>query len=266
MVLPEIQQLAIGIGPYAASAIASYLLAKSYDGLIEAIIGKKKRGTWDQQELEEALTTILSEQTEPELLTEIKAAIDEDRERFEEISKEVQKLHKGHQWLAKQTKKLETGHGIIIERLEKLGILKTMSDVLLHTHDTTLRIEEKMLTKQDLLEAIEEFRDAVKTVEEPTQSPPPGVSQKPLLFIPPTLLGKASTENRAVNGPGSLRSPLILGCSAPLGYPEPPNFTGRKQERQMLTQWLLEDREHPLLSLVAIGGMGKSHLAWRWLQ
>ena len=67
-------------------------------------------------------------------------------------------------------------------------------------------------------------------------------------------------------GSPSLRSTFILGCSAPLGYPEPPNFTGRKQERQMLTDWLLEDREHPLLSLVAIGGMGKSPLAWRWLQ
>ena len=57
--------------------------------------------------------------------------------------------------------------------------------------------------------------------------------------------------------------PLIF---IPHPYPEAPNFTGRKKERAMLTKWLLEDTEHPLLSMVAIGGMGKSALCWRWLQ
>ncbi|UCH88408.1 MAG: tetratricopeptide repeat protein [Thermoplasmata archaeon] len=52
----------------------------------------------------------------------------------------------------------------------------------------------------------------------------------------------------------------------PHPYPEAPNFTGRFTEKQMLTNWLTGDPEHPLLSLVAIGGMGKSALAWRWLQ
>jgi hypothetical protein len=43
------------------------------------------------------------------------------------------------------------------------------------------------------------------------------------------------------------------------------NFTGRVHERQRLTEWLAEDKR-PALALVALGGMGKSSLAWAWLQ
>ena len=45
----------------------------------------------------------------------------------------------------------------------------------------------------------------------------------------------------------------------------PPNFTGRKAERAMLDGWLGADGAHPLLSLRALGGFGKSALAWHWL-
>ncbi len=45
-------------------------------------------------------------------------------------------------------------------------------------------------------------------------------------------------------------------------YPMPPNFTGRVDERAMLTHWLGADAAHPLLSLRALGGFGKSALAW----
>ena len=48
-------------------------------------------------------------------------------------------------------------------------------------------------------------------------------------------------------------------------YPLQEHFTGRARERQMLTQWLKDD-DHPMLALVAIGGMGKSALTWAWLQ
>ena len=48
-------------------------------------------------------------------------------------------------------------------------------------------------------------------------------------------------------------------------YPMPPNFTGRVDERAMLTGWLGADVAHPLLSLRALGGFGKSALAWHWL-
>jgi len=48
-------------------------------------------------------------------------------------------------------------------------------------------------------------------------------------------------------------------------YPMPPNFTGRAEERKMLTDWLVADAAHPLLVLRALGGFGKSALAWHWL-
>jgi hypothetical protein len=47
-------------------------------------------------------------------------------------------------------------------------------------------------------------------------------------------------------------------------YPMHENFTGRNQEREMLTNWLIKD-SHPMLSVIAIGGMGKTALAWHWL-
>ena len=43
------------------------------------------------------------------------------------------------------------------------------------------------------------------------------------------------------------------------------NFTGRKQERDELTAWLADDA-YPIYALVAIGGMGKSALAWYWMK
>jgi tetratricopeptide (TPR) repeat protein len=48
-------------------------------------------------------------------------------------------------------------------------------------------------------------------------------------------------------------------------YPMPPNFTGRRAERDMLTGWLNAENEHPLLILCALGGFGKSALTWHWL-
>lgn len=50
----------------------------------------------------------------------------------------------------------------------------------------------------------------------------------------------------------------------PHPYPMPPNFTGRVDERQMLTDWL-DEEAHPLLILRALGGFGKSALTWHWL-
>jgi tetratricopeptide (TPR) repeat protein len=48
-------------------------------------------------------------------------------------------------------------------------------------------------------------------------------------------------------------------------YPMPPNFTGRVAERAMLDKWLEADTAHPLLSLRALGGFGKSALVWHWI-
>lgn len=49
-------------------------------------------------------------------------------------------------------------------------------------------------------------------------------------------------------------------------YPMPPNFTGRRAERDMLSRWLETDGTHPLFVLRALGGFGKSALTWHWLM
>ncbi len=48
-------------------------------------------------------------------------------------------------------------------------------------------------------------------------------------------------------------------------YPLQPNFTGRIAERKWLTEWFTAD-SHPVCVVEAIGGMGKSALAWYWLH
>jgi tetratricopeptide (TPR) repeat protein len=48
-------------------------------------------------------------------------------------------------------------------------------------------------------------------------------------------------------------------------YPMPPNFTGRAAELKMLDDWL-EDNTNRLFILRALGGFGKSALAWQWIN
>lgn len=48
-------------------------------------------------------------------------------------------------------------------------------------------------------------------------------------------------------------------------YPLQANFTGRINERRELTAWLADDAR-PICALVAMGGMGKSALAWYWIK
>jgi tetratricopeptide (TPR) repeat protein len=49
-------------------------------------------------------------------------------------------------------------------------------------------------------------------------------------------------------------------------YPLELGFTGRTQELATLGEWFSQDKEHPLFALVAMGGTGKSALAWYWQQ
>jgi tetratricopeptide (TPR) repeat protein len=48
-------------------------------------------------------------------------------------------------------------------------------------------------------------------------------------------------------------------------YPMPPNFTGRADEQKMLDNWLA-DNTNRLFILRALGGFGKSALAWQWIN
>lgn len=47
-------------------------------------------------------------------------------------------------------------------------------------------------------------------------------------------------------------------------YPLQENFTGRLKERAMLTEWVRDGQ--PILSLIGMGGLGKSALTWFWLH
>jgi len=49
-------------------------------------------------------------------------------------------------------------------------------------------------------------------------------------------------------------------------YPLQENFTGRQKERAMLTDWVRGQNSQPILSLVGMGGLGKSALTWFWLN
>lgn len=44
------------------------------------------------------------------------------------------------------------------------------------------------------------------------------------------------------------------------------NFTGRRTERALLTDWIGNAWGKPMLSLVGMGGLGKSALSWYWLH
>jgi hypothetical protein len=48
-------------------------------------------------------------------------------------------------------------------------------------------------------------------------------------------------------------------------YPMPPNFTGRVAEQKRLDDWLADDKDR-LFILRALGGFGKSALAWQWIN
>jgi len=49
-------------------------------------------------------------------------------------------------------------------------------------------------------------------------------------------------------------------------YALPEGFTGRAREQDELDAWLTQDPEHPIFVLRALGGFGKSALAWYWLH
>ena len=49
-------------------------------------------------------------------------------------------------------------------------------------------------------------------------------------------------------------------------YPLQENFTGRLKERAMLTEWVRDPHAQSILSLIGMGGLGKSALTWFWLN
>lgn len=56
----------------------------------------------------------------------------------------------------------------------------------------------------------------------------------------------------------------ILLANAPYGLSS--ELVGRDTELGLLDDWYGRDRKHPLLTIIGLGGMGKSALTWAWLQ
>jgi tetratricopeptide (TPR) repeat protein len=77
------------------------------------------------------------------------------------------------------------------------------------------------------------------------------------------LAAKAEETGRSQVAPLLLPRPPDPHFAHP--YPMQVNFTGRVREREMLTQWVVGD-DHPVLAMVAMGGMGKSAVTWAWVQ
>lgn len=98
---------------------------------------------------------------------------------------------------------------------------------------------------------------------------------------PTSVVGSVGTFQQITISGGSVGGPIIgsiqvmLPLLAPLPpqsrwhiahpYPMPPNFVGRDAERAALSAWLDHDRGTRVLTLRALGGFGKSALAWHWL-
>ena len=73
------------------------------------------------------------------------------------------------------------------------------------------------------------------------------------------------SESARDDGPQTVRQSTPAQWALFHPYPMPPNFTGRAAERDMLSGWLSADARQPLLVIQALGGFGKSALAWYWL-
>ena len=59
-------------------------------------------------------------------------------------------------------------------------------------------------------------------------------------------------------------APIKLFYNAP--YPLESNFKGRRKELAALDKWLADAAANPIFTIIALGGTGKSALAWRWLS
>ncbi len=76
----------------------------------------------------------------------------------------------------------------------------------------------------------------------------------------------AANVPRPTEQSGSIFVPKLPQPYLAHPYPLQENFTGRHKERAMLTEWVLDPHAQPILSLIGMGGLGKSALTWYWLH
>ena len=100
-----------------------------------------------------------------------------------------------------------------------------------------------------------------------TEEPSPSGESPERTPPPPSPPSPPSPPTPPTPTPPLAHRPLPLAPRPDLyhTYALQEHFTGRIAERQMLTAWFT-DGTFPVLTLTAIGGMGKSALAWAWLH
>ncbi|MFT3890546.1 MAG: TIR domain-containing protein [Anaerolineales bacterium] len=76
------------------------------------------------------------------------------------------------------------------------------------------------------------------------------------------ITGQAPGDRGTSN---SFKTPTTADWHLAHPYSMPPNFTGRADELKMLDDWLV-DNTNRLFILRALGGFGKSALAWQWIN
>ncbi len=119
---------------------------------------------------------------------------------------------------------------------------------------TSLQVEAKWLIEDGNLEKQKAFRERVNEADTRDEfHNPDDLASR----VATALQNLASGENGTGEWP---RNPDLVHP-----YPLQPNFTGRIAERKLLTEWFTADL-HPVCVVRAIGGMGKSALAWYWLH
>ena len=119
---------------------------------------------------------------------------------------------------------------------------------------TSLQVEAKWMIEDGNLGKQKAFRERVNEAD-----------TRDKFHNPDDLAGRVATALQNLdfgeNGTGEWsRNPDLVHP-----YPLQPNFTGRIAERKWLTEWFTAD-SHPVCVVEAIGGMGKSALAWVWLH
>lgn len=125
---------------------------------------------------------------------------------------------------------------LITQTIDPIGRQGRLLPLLLKDCDLPARLQ--ILTYADFRNPLNHDTELARVIDALREPPPPALTNPPadalaLNFVHPYLLQA--------------------------------NFTGRVAERRELTAWLADDTQ-PVCALVAMGGMGKSALAWYWLK
>ncbi|HEX8070666.1 MAG TPA: SEFIR domain-containing protein [Pyrinomonadaceae bacterium] len=133
------------------------------------------------------------------------------------------------------------------------GVNEKFIPVVFEQSDTQFIPRPLKLTTYYEVSTDEGYEKLCRRLTDQHETPAPPLGQQRAL--PP--------RQRATPPPPAQPSPR-LAPNLVHPYPMQANFTGRVREREELTAWLADDAR-PVCALTAMGGMGKSALAWYWI-